>query len=254
MSISGSASTTERPAPPARAGALLARLRGASYLAVIAWVAGLAGCRAAARPLAPIGGGFAPIGEEAFAAAAATTLPAGSELLQVRWRFRDASSAVSGRGAVRVTPPDSLRIDVRGPLGFGRGTLVMAGASVWADPAGLVEQVLPQRYLVWAMLGIVQAPDSAARFESATDGDRRQLRVTEPGGEATTFELRGDTLMGVVRVRGDRMVGRLTLVRNGAGVVVHADAEDLERHAHLEFDIQGRAPSDAFPSGVWRRS
>jgi len=254
LSISGSASTTERPARLPRARTSLARLRAGSYLAVGAWVALLAGCRAAARPLAPVGGGFAAIGPEAFAAAAARTLPAGSELVQVRWRFRDRSGGVSGRGAVRLTPPDSLRVDVRGPLGFGRGTLVLAGSSLWADPAGLVAQVLPRRYLVWAMLGVVQAPDSAALFESASEGDRRQLRVTEASGEATTFELRGDTLTGVVRVRADRVVGRLALVRNGAGAVVHADAEDLERDAHLEFDIQSRSPSGAFPAEVWRRS
>ena len=206
------------------------------------------------RPLAPLGGGFAAIGEAAFAAAAARTLPAGSELIQVRWRFHDASNAVAGRGAVRLTPPDSLRVDVRGPLGFGHGTLVLAGDTAWADPAGLVAQVLPRRFLVWAMLGVVQAPDSAALFESAGAGERRQIRVTDQGGEATTFELRGDTLTGVVRTRGDRVVGRLALVRDGAGAVVHADAEDLERDAHLEFDIQSRAPSGAFPAGVWRRS
>ena len=149
---------------------------------------------------------------------------------------------------------DSLRVDVRGPLGFGRGTLVLAGDSAWADPARLVQQVLPRRFLVWAMLGVVQTPDSAALFESAGGDGRRLLRVTEADGVATTFELRGDTLAGAVRVRGDRVVGRLTLVRDGTGTVVHADAEDLERNAHLEFDIQSRSPSGAFPAEVWRHS
>jgi len=200
----------------------------------------------------PAAAAFAALGAEAFAAEAVRTLPSRSELVQVRWRFRDPSDAVSGRGAVRLTPPDSLRVDVRGPLGFGRGTLVLVGASAWADPESLVRQVLPQRYLVWAMLGVVQPPDSAVLFESAWDGARRLLRVTQADGVATTFELRGATLAGAVRVRGDRVVGWLTLARNGAGAVVHADAEDLERHAHLEFDIQSRSPSGAFPAEVWR--
>lgn len=253
MSISGSVSTTESPLRRAGPGRSLARLPGASYLAVVACFALCEGCRAPARPPVPADAGFAAIEAEAFAASAARTLPAGSELVAIRWRFRDASSAVSGRGAVRVTPPDSLRVDVRGPLGFGRGTLVLAGASAWADPEDLVRQVLPRRFLVWAMLGVVQTPDAAAQFESAGEGTRRLLRVTEADGVATTFELRGDTLSGAVRVRGDRVVGRLTLVRDRAGAVVHADAEDLERHAHLEFDIQSRSPSGAFPAEVWRR-
>lgn len=230
----------------------LARLRSGSYLAVVAWVAVLAGCRAPALPPAPADVGFAAVGAEVFAAAAARTLPAGSELVAISWRFRDPSSEVSGRGAVRVSPPDSLRIDVRGPLGFGRGTLVLAGDSAWADPAGLVAQVLPRRYVVWAMLGVVQAPDSATGYQRAGDGARTLLRVTEADGVTTTFELRGDTLAGAVRVRADRIIERLTLVRNGMGSLVHADAEDLERNAHLEFDIQSRSPSGAFPAEVWR--
>lgn len=187
-----------------------------------------------------------------FAAEAARTLPAGSEVVAVRWHFRDAEMEVSGRGAVRVTPPDSLRVDVRGPLGFGRGTLVLTGPTAWADPESLVRQVLPSRSLIWAMFGVVQRPDSAERFERGGEGARRWLRVVESGAVVTTLELHGDTLAGVVRMRGDRMVGRLALVRDGSGRVVHATAEDLERNARLEFDIDNRTPSGAFPVEVWR--
>lgn len=187
-----------------------------------------------------------------FGAAAARTVPAGPELISVRWRFRDAELEVSGRGAVRVTPPDSLRVDVRGPLGFGRGTLVLTGPAAWADPEGLVRQVLPSRFLIWAMLGVVQAPDSAERFERGGEGARRWLRVVEAGAVVTTFEFYGDTLAGVVRMRGDRLAGRLALVRDRGGRLVHATAEDLERHARLEFDIDNRTPTGAFPVEVWR--
>jgi hypothetical protein len=195
---------------------------------------------------------FAALSAAEFGAEAARTLPAGSQLVALRWRFRDAEQGVSGRGAVRVTPPDSLRVDVRGPLGFGRATLVLAGPTTWADPEPLVRQVLPSRFLVWAMLGVVAAPDSAERFERGGEGARRWLRVVEAGALTTTFELRGDTLVGVVRTEGDRIVGRLTLTRDGAGVVKRARADDLTRHARLEFDIDSRAPTGAFPVEVWR--
>jgi len=188
-----------------------------------------------------------------FGTEAARTLPAGSELVSIRWRFRDAELEVSGRGAVRVTPPDSLRVDVRGPLSFGRGTLVLSGPTAWADPESLVRQVLPSRFLIWAMLGVVQGPDSAERFERGGKGARRFLRVVEAGAVVTTFELRGDALAGVVRMRGGRIAGRLALVRDGGGRVVHATAEDLERNARLEFDIDNRKPTGAFPVEVWRR-
>ncbi len=196
---------------------------------------------------------FAAISADAFLSAAARTLPAGSEVLSLRWRFTEAGSSVSGRGAARVTPPDSLRLDVRGPLGFGRGALVLAGDSVWANPEDLVRQVLPGRFMVWAMLGIVRTPDVVERFEVAAVESRRLMRVVEPGGRSTTFELRGDTVVGAVQARGDTVVGKLTLALGADGRVRHAEAEDLERHARLVFDIVGRTPSGGFPAQIWRR-
>lgn len=172
--------------------------------------------------------------------------------MALRWRYRDAESTVSGRGALRVTPPDSLRLDVRGPLGFGRGTLVMTGRGAWADPEEVVRQVLPRRFLLWAMLGVVRAPEAVERYEAADAAGRRFVRVTEPDGGTATFEMRGDTLAGLVVMRAERVVGRLTLVRGKEGGVTHADAEDLDRHARLTFDIDGRTPTGGFPPEVWR--
>jgi hypothetical protein len=200
----------------------------------------------------PEGAVFSAISAEEFDAAARRTLPAGSELVALRWRFRDAQSEVAGRGAARVSPPDSLRIDVRGPLGFGRATLVFAGADAWADPEDAVRRVLPSRHLIWAMLGVVRAPAGVERLEAFDAGTRRLLRAVGADGSVTTYDLRGDTLAGVVVARNDRVVGRLTLARDARGAVAHADAEDLERNARLSFDIQSRTPSGAFPAEVWR--
>ncbi len=200
----------------------------------------------------PDAAAFGALPAAGFAAVAARTDPARSELVAVRWRFRDPETELSGRGAVRVSPPDSLRLDVRGPLGFGHGTLVMTGRGAWADPEDVVRQVLPRRNLLWAMLGVVRAPDDVGRFEVAEAGGRRFVRVAEPDGETTTFELRGDVLTGLVVMRADRVVGWLALVRDRSGAVAHADAEDVERHARLTFDIQSRTPGAAFPPEVWR--
>jgi len=203
--------------------------------------------------LPPVAAEFAPLSAEEFGATAARTVPAGSELLNLRWRFRDADMSVSGRGAARVSPPDSLRIDVRGPLGFGRGTLVLAGRSVWANPDDLVRQVLPDRFIVWAMLGVIRAPDSVNRFEAGFAGARRLVRLAEPDGRLTTFELAGDTVVGGTQSRGERLVGRLTILRGVDGRIVRAVAENLERNARLVFDIDRRTPSGGFPAEIWRR-
>ena len=205
-------------------------------------------------PSAPLpdAAAFAALPSGEFAALAARTDPARAELVALRWRFRDPESEVSGRGAVRLSPPDSLRLDVRGPLGFGHGTLVMAGAETWADPEDVVRQVLPRRYLLWAMLGVVRAPEDVRRIDAAEAAGRRFVRVAAADSESAVFELRGDTLAGLVVMREERVVGRLTLTRDRGGAIAHAEAEDLERHARLTFDIQSRTPGVAFPPEVWR--
>lgn len=213
--------------------------------------AGLAaGCHAP-RPVVP-SGVFTPVPREAFEAAAVRTAPARRELLRIRWRSDDGRVSVSGSGAVRVAPPDSVRIDVAVRLGVGRGTMIVAGDSVWAEPADLVGQLLPDRFALWAALGVVRVPEGVNGFELLEDGGRRFWRVTDDGRRTTTFELRGDTLLGVTRERAGTPVAHLRLLRGPDGSVTRAQVTDYERRARFEVDVAGRQPSEAFPSEVWR--
>lgn len=196
---------------------------------------------------------YQAVSTDAFAELSRRTAPSARELISLRWRFADPALEMSGRGAARLAPPDSLRIDVRGPLGFGRGTLVVAGDSVWADPPSMSEQVMPARFMVWAMLGVLRAPDGVRSIESAATDGRRFVRIAETDGRTTVFELRGDTVVGVTQERQGRPAGRLRLQRDAAGRVRHAEANDEERDARLVFDIERRTPSGPFPAGVWRR-
>jgi hypothetical protein len=107
--------------------------------------------------------------------------------------------------------------------------------------------------MVWAMLGVVRAPDAVAGIESAGADGRRLVRVAQPDGLRTVFELRGDTVVGVTQERAGRQVGWMRLVRDAAGWVRRAEAEDKERDARLVFTIERRSPSGPFPDAVWRR-
>jgi len=210
-----------------------------------------AACGPPPAPPAPAGS-FVPASPGEHAAAAARTLPPAREQLAIRWRYDDGDTPITGRGAVRLAPPDSLRLDVGVPI-VGRATLVLAGDSVWSRPAGLVEQVLPNRSIVWAMLGVVRLPDAVTCVERSDASDHRLWRVTAADGLTTTLELRGDTLLGATAARGGRAVGQLALTRDATGAVVRAVTVDLEHSVRFTMDVDQRSPGGPYPSEIWRR-
>ena len=228
----------------------LAALRRRSYLAAaLAVTAGA--CVRLPAPLAPTGA-WVPMRAEAFAAVAARTVPAGAQLVRVRWRYDDGNQEATGRGAVRLAPPDSLRLDVAVPI-VGRATLVLAGDSSWSQPDELADQVPRSRSLLWALFGIIRPPDALTRIETGDAPGRRLYRLTAPDGLVTWLECRGDTLLAATELRGDRIVGRLALTRVAAGAVVKADASDVEHGVRFVVEVDHREASEPFPAEIWRR-
>jgi hypothetical protein len=210
-----------------------------------------AACGPKPGPVVPAGV-FVPASPAEFRSVAARTAPGGPLLLTIRWRYDDGETPVSGRGAVRLVPPDSLRLDVGMPI-LGRATLVLAGDSVWAQPDRIVSQVLPNRALVWAMFGVVRPPDGLASVERSQTADHRVYRVAGADGIVTTLELRGDTLLGASQARGERPVGRLELTRDSAGMIVRAEATDFEHSARFVVNVEHREAGGPFPHEIWRR-
>ncbi len=227
----------------------LARGRYRSYLAVTLAVMSAA-CSRPPAPLPP-SGAFAPLKAEAFAAVAARTVPAAGQLLQIRWEYEDGDRRVRGRGAARLTPPDSLRLDVRVPI-VGRATLVMAGDSTWARPDPMVTEVLPPRAIVWAVFGVVRSPDPGTRIEVGEAQDRRLFRLTAPDGLITVLECRGGTMLAATQLRGERLVGRLVLSRDAAGALARSEATDVEHGTRFVVEVNHRETSGPFPSEIWR--
>src|SRR5438477_10686790 len=90
---------------------------------------------------------------------AAATVPARHTLIRFRWKYRDAGKSYAGRAAVRIAPPDSLRIDYAGPFNWGAGAaLVVGDTTVWADPEKNFRSLVPAVRMLWAGLGIVRPP------------------------------------------------------------------------------------------------
>ncbi|HVO34641.1 MAG TPA: hypothetical protein VMT21_03680 [Gemmatimonadales bacterium] len=209
---------------------------------------------ACTRPPAPPApsGAWEPVGEQAFAAMAARSVPPAPQLIRVRWRYDDGNREATGRGAVRLAPPDSVRLDVAVPV-VGRATLVLAGGSSWAQPDEVVDAVPRSRALLWALFGMIQPPDAGTRIEAGAAADRRLYRLTAPNGGVTVLECRGDTLLGATELKSDRVVGRLDLTRDATGAVVKADAKDFEHRARFIVEVEHREASEPFPAEIWRR-
>lgn len=228
---------------------MLALARSDFYLGAQAVLLILAGCRGPGSVVPK--GRFEPASEAELRTLAARTMPAGHQFVRLRWRSEDGQVAVTGSGAARIAP-DSLRVDVVVRLGVGRATLILAGDSVQAEPAQLVEQLLPDRFALWAAFGAIRLPDSIAAVTRLDDGARTFWRIADADGRVTTFELRGDTVVGVVRMREERPVARLELTRGADGQVTRARLTDLVNGALFEVEAVARQASGPFPEDVWR--
>ncbi len=216
---------------------LLASVRGVSYIAATAVVALAAACRP---------GAVAPAGT--FAAASRER-----EILRIRWRSDDGRITLSGAGAARVQPPDSMRVDLALRLGVARATVVLAGETVAAEPREVVERLLPDRFALWALLGAVRLPDTLIAAEHLADAAGVALwRFTDGRGRATTYRLRGDTLVGVTRERDGRVTAQLALWRDADGRIRRAQLTDVLHGARFEVDITAREPSEPFDPQIWR--
>src|SRR5256885_12967243 len=102
---------------------------------------------------------LAPADRDSGVVWAAATVPARHTVMRVGWKYRDAGKSYAGRAAVRVAPPDSLRIDYAGPFNWGAGAaLVVGDTTVWADPEKNFRSLVPAVRMLWAGLGIVRPP------------------------------------------------------------------------------------------------
>jgi hypothetical protein len=226
----------------------LAPLRGASYLGLLGAVVS---CGRPA-PVVPTDA-FVPSDRAAFEAFAASSLPAAHEFARFRWRFEDERLRVSGNGAVRVAPPDTLRADIGAAFGLARSTVVLAGDGVDARPADVVERLLPDRFALWAVLGVLRAPAGPLTVERREVGGLLTWRVTDDEGRVTQFETADGRLVSVTREAGGRATTVLALTRDETdGTVRRARLTDYARSARLDIEITSRVAAEPFPPETWR--
>ncbi|MGH7593946.1 MAG: hypothetical protein ACRELE_08870, partial [Gemmatimonadales bacterium] len=143
----------------------------------LAWAVLTAGC-ATAFPSAPMPAGLAPVPLADVNAWVASTRPLEHRTLRFHWHLI-ADGGSGGRGALLIAPPDSLRLDFRGPVGFGTGAAAVVGDSaIWAEPADQVQKFVASYPLLWAMVGIARPPGEEWTVEGRRDASSTAWRYT----------------------------------------------------------------------------
>jgi hypothetical protein len=140
------------------------------YLALIAAGCAGSGVGKVAPSVLPIGMGPATAGQ--VAAFVAASAPDGHRQLRFKFKFRDPKGKVGGRGAARIAAPDSLRLDMQGPFGLGKGAAMVNGDSTeWIKGPDAIKRIVPDFRLMWSMLGFTRPPPDGAVLSASESGD-----------------------------------------------------------------------------------
>jgi hypothetical protein len=184
----------------------------------------------------------------------ADSLQAGAPVLhRFKWQYRDRDQAAGGRGSARIAGQDSLRLDMIGPLGAGRGGAFVIGAvEQWAEPAEEVRKVAPNYQLLWAMLGTPRLPetfDEVTRFEAPGLVAWRLVR----GADTVEFARQTGSdarFMADVREAGVRL-GRVQTTYNVDGSLKSSRLDVPRGPARLDLSYYATTRPAGFPADTW---
>jgi hypothetical protein len=159
----------------------------------LAPAAALASC---APRLPPLAGAPAPV------RLPRAELPPGHRRVIFDWDLRDTEFHARGEGVARIAPPDSVRLDFFLSGGLGGGRAVLIDQSIRAPGGELVRRLLPPPPMIWAALGRLALP---AANDTTVHVDNGVLRADVGAPPAWRVTFRGDTLVRLDRVSGDRV-------------------------------------------------
>ncbi len=219
---------------------------GLAYLAL-----GLVGCTKTVPSLVPAGMGTVA-GEQVSAWVAATTPRAGM-LHRFTWLYQDEKASKGGRGSARIAAPDTLRFDIAGSLGIGKGSAFVVGDSaLWVVPERSVQDLVPSFPLLWAMFGTARAPGTSDRLAGLEQGGRVAWQYADGADTVNYLRVAGEPVTFYAEVRhAGKVVGRTQMTARGDGSPVKAKLTVPSVPAKLEITFYATVPSPAFPAATW---
>jgi hypothetical protein len=194
----------------------------------------LFGC---AQPLKPLTGVPAP-----DRALPPLSIPNGHRQIVFKWDYQEGDVAARGDGSVRMASPDSARLDFFLGGGLGAGAAVLIGDSLRSPHAELAKRYIPPTPMMWAALGRHAIPalaDTVVRI----DGDLLRADVGRP--VQWRVAIRGDTIVSLEHVSGDRIIERIA--RDAGGVVTY---ERPGARRRLQLTVL-REQTGSFDASIW---
>jgi hypothetical protein len=201
--------------------------------------------------LVPVGA--APVDRAQVGAWTAGSSAKGHQLHRFRWQLQDERGAAGGRGTARLAAPDSVRLDVSGPLGSGRGSAVVVGDSaLWTDPEDVIERLVPSFPLMWAMFGLMRLPPDGAALRGLSDSSVTAWEAASGADTVAWVRQRAPArLLAEVRAAG-KVVGRVETELAPDGRPLSSRLTVPSVPARLDLTFTSSTASEPFPGSLWR--
>jgi hypothetical protein len=184
-----------------------------------------------------------------------TTTPRTGALHRFTWLYQDEAASKGGRGSTRIAVPDSMRFDIAGSLGIGKGAAFVVGETkVWVQPEKSVEDLVPSYPLLWSLVGVALLPPPEAKLAGLQLDGRAAWQYASGADTVSYLRIDGNpsTLSAEVR-RAGKVVGRTTTTVRPDGSPVKAQLLVPSVPAKLEVTYYATVPTSSFPPDTWVR-
>jgi hypothetical protein len=223
-----------------------------AYVAVMA-----AGCAPNYGPTlrSVVPAGLAPVERDSVLAWVGRTEPTLHQGHRFKWSFKHPDEGVGGGGNARIAPPDSLRLDMAGPLGAKRtAAMVLGDTALWVSREDVIEKIIPSYPLLWAMLGVARRPPDDAVLTGGVTGDTTAWQYATSADTVEYVRTTGATpgLKALVRQDG-RVIGRVETDFGPDGALRSSRLYLPDGPSRLELTFTENTTPASFKPEIWNR-
>lgn len=183
----------------------------------------------------------------------AATEPTTNRAQRFKWVMRQPDENVGGSGSARIAPPDSLRLDMAGPLGAKRTAgMVIGDEEQWVSREDVLDKIIPSYPLLWAMLGVARRPPAGALLRAAERGDSLSWEYAAAADTVEYVRVTGPapSLTALVRQEG-RIIGRVETMLGANGLPVASRLFLPNGPSRLDITFTEVSTPATFKPDIW---